>query len=142
MNMKFKTLHILGNWNMHLYTKFSFLSRIDCEKNWKRIRKQETWGFFPPLVPQSICHIYKKKTYHIKLKKNKIMKLKFWKTKREGSRRIDMYGLSRIVSQFAKSSSMDTAIILLLSCLEFRPLAIDVIECYSSFFCFFVKLSQ
>ena len=70
------------------------------------------------------------------------MKLKFWKTKREGSRRIDMYGLSRIVSQFAKSSSMDTAIILLLSCLEFRPLAIDVIECYSSFFCFFVKLSQ
>ena len=38
------------------------------------------------------------------------MKLKFWKTKREGSRRIDMYGLSRIVSQFAKSSSMDTAV--------------------------------
>ena len=38
------------------------------------------------------------------------MKLKFWKMKREGPRRIDMYTLSRIVSQFAKSSSMDTAV--------------------------------
>ena len=53
------------------------------------------------------------------------MKLKFWKTKREGSRRIDMYRLSRIVSQFAKSLSIDTAIMNL----EFRPLAIDIIEC-------------
>ena len=38
------------------------------------------------------------------------MKLKFWKTKREGPRRIDMYTLSRIVPQFAKSLPMDTAI--------------------------------
>ena len=36
-----------------------------------------------------------------------------------------MYRLSRIVSQFAKSLSIDTAI----TNLEFRPLAIDIIEC-------------
>ena len=28
------------------------------------------------------------------------------------------------------------------SCLEFRPLAIDVIECYSSFFCLLRKIKQ
>ena len=142
MNMKFKTLHILGNWNMHLYTKFSFLSRIECEKHWERIRNQETGECFFSHWCLNLSVIFIKENLPHKIKKNKIMKLKFWKTKREGSRRIDMYTLSRIVSQFAKSSSMDTAIILLLSCLEFRPLAIDVIECYSSFFCFFVKLSK
>ena len=36
-----------------------------------------------------------------------------------------MYRLSRIVSQFAKSLSIDTAIMNL----EFRPLVIDIIEC-------------
>ena len=57
------------NWNMHLYTKLTFSSRPEWEKNWNRIRKQETGDFFSPLVLQSICHIYKKKTYHIKIKK-------------------------------------------------------------------------
>ena len=110
MNMKFKTLHILGNWNMHLYTQFSFLSRIECEKHWERIRNQETGECFFSHWCLNLSVIFIKENLSHKIKKNKIMKLKFWKTKREGSRRIDMYTLSRIVSQFAKSSSMDTAV--------------------------------
>ena len=140
MNMKFKTFHILGNWDMHLYTKLSFPSRIDCEKNWKRIRKQETGGFFPPLVPQSICHIYKKKTYHIKLKKKQNNETEILENEKRGTEKDrhvhTIKNCLTICVEFVHGYSYYE------SCLEFQPLAIDVIECYSSFFCFFVKLSK
>ena len=69
--MKFKTLHILGSW----------IEICTCTQNWhslqdlneKRIEielgSKKRVIFFSPLVPQSICYIYKKKTYHIKIKK-------------------------------------------------------------------------
>ena len=66
--MKFKTLHILGSWIEICTCTQNWHYLQDLNENWKRIRKQETGDFFFPLVPQSICYIYKK-TYHIKIKK-------------------------------------------------------------------------
>ena len=87
MNMKFKTLHILGNWNMHLYTQFSFLSRIECEKHWERIRNQETGECFFSHWCLNLSVIFIKEAYHIKLKKTNYGNWNFGKRKerdREG----------------------------------------------------------
>ena len=56
------------NWNMHLYTKLTFSSRPEWEKNWNRIRKQETGDFFSRWC-FNLFVIFIKKTYHIKIKK-------------------------------------------------------------------------
>ena len=101
------------NWNMHLYTKLTFSWRPEWEKNWNRIRKQETGDFFSRWC-FNLFVIFIKKTYHIKIKKtikqNKETDI-FGKQKerdREGSTCTRYHW--RIVSQFAKSLSMDTAI--------------------------------
>ena len=129
------------NWNMHLYTKLTFSSRPEWEKNWNRIRKQETGDFFSRWC-LNLFVIFIKKTYHIKIKKtNKQNKetdiLENKKRGTEKDRHVHaIKNCLTICEEFVHGYSFYE------SCLGFRPLAIDVIECHSSFFCFLVIFSN
>ena len=140
MNMKFKTLRILGNWNMHLYTKFSFLSRIECEKHWERIRNQETGECFFSHWCLNLSVIFIKENLSHKIKKKQNNETEILENEKRGTEKDwhvhTIKNCLTICEEFVHGYSCYE------SCLEFRPLAIDVIECYSSFFCFFVKLSK
>ena len=87
MNMKFKTLHILGNWNMHLYTQFSFLSIIECEKHWERIRNQETGECFFSDWCLNLSVIFIKENLSHKIKKKQNNETEILENEKRGTER-------------------------------------------------------
>ena len=124
MNMKFKTFHILGNWNMHLYTKFSFLSRIECEKHWERIRNQETGECFFSHWCLNLSVIFIKENLSHKIKKKQNNETEILDNEKRGTERDwhvhTIKNCLTICEEFVHGYSCYE------SCLEFRPLAIDV----------------
>ena len=142
--MKFKTLHILGSWieictctqNWHSLQDLNE-KRIEIELgSKKRVIFFSRWCF-------NLFVIFIKKTYHIKIKKTikQNKETDILENKKRGTEK------DRHVHAITEELSPNLRrvcpwIRLLWILLRIPALAIDVIECHSSFFCFLVIFSN